>query len=235
MFDVWKNWDAGPPVPYVEKELLARIRHGLILDFGCGSGKGLTRFQRYGWKTIGLDVTIKVPKSRRGEGFIKASGSLLPFKTGVFDVILMAQVLHHLPRPIPALAEVRRCLKKNGYLLMGENVENNVFLRLSRDLCPHYDGARVHNRLRKETVRRLLQNSGLRIVEERSGVFLWLAWYDLTERLSCMKPVRPLSFLVKMIDARLENKLRNSHAQYYCLCDSGLQQKGAATGQAFNL
>jgi SAM-dependent methyltransferase len=214
----WYRWHAGQPVPHVEKDLLFRMKHGRVLDFGCGTGRGISRFQSYGWETVGIDVFLPAKRPLTFGDVAKASGQFLPFQSEVFDVILLAQVLHHLPNPQLALSEVKRCLKKNGFLLIGENIENNCLLRLSRSLYPSHDGMDTlsdYSRFRKNDLRRLIQKSDFEILNESTGVILWVSWYELAKRLSFL---RPLSLFIKKLDHNLETVLPKSHAQYYCLC-----------------
>lgn len=214
----WNEWNDGPPIPYVEKELLSKKKGGLVLDLGCGSCRGMARFRAYGWDTVGIDVIIS-PQRLMGVGdVVKASGLFLPFKDGIFDVIILAQVLHHIPQPHLLLSEVSRCLKRNGFVLIGENIEDNYFIRLGRLLFPSHDGMENisdYSRFRKDGLKDLIQDSGFEIHKEATGTILWVAWYELAKRL---KVLRPLSFFVKEIDNRLEKAFPDSHAQYYCLC-----------------
>jgi SAM-dependent methyltransferase len=162
-------------------------------------------------------VSIKKKPLRMGN-FVKASGQFLPFRNQIFDAMVLAQVLHHLPKPRQALLEVHRCLKKNGYVLIGENIEDNYLIRLGRTLYPTHDGIETrsdYSRFRKEGLKHLIQDSGFTILKEATGVVLWVAWYELTKRLTIL---RPLSFLIKKVDNKLEKALPNLNAQYYFLC-----------------
>jgi SAM-dependent methyltransferase len=214
----WNEWNKGPPIPYVEKELLSKISNGLVLDLGCGTCRGMARFQKYGWEAVGIDITIP-PNRLNGVGdVIKGSGLFLPFREEVFDAIIIAQTLHHVSHPYYVLQEAKRCIKKTGYVLIGENVEDNVLLRLARWLYPTHDGLTKRSdyfRLRKVTVRNMILKAGFKILSEKTGIVTWIFWYEIASRLPIL---RPLSFLVKKIDEALEKLLTNQHVQYYCIC-----------------
>ena len=42
----------------------------------------------------------------------------IPIKSGSFDAVLCVEVFEHLPRPLDALSELSRVLKKNGILIL---------------------------------------------------------------------------------------------------------------------
>ncbi|GAA1878990.1 methyltransferase domain-containing protein [Pseudonocardia ailaonensis] len=108
------------PVP----GLLARLRAGArVLDVGCGTGQ-TTRLvaQEFGSSQVtGIDV---VPEAIA----LAAAGAPLPNLTyevgdavalsGEYDVVLAVDVVHDLPRPVEALAAVRRVLVRGGVLVM---------------------------------------------------------------------------------------------------------------------
>jgi SAM-dependent methyltransferase len=86
-----------------------------VLDIGCGHanlvGAALARSR----SAVGVDVdmgalaTNDVIRSRVG-----ADATRLPFRSGSFDLVLMAWVLEHLPRPATAFREIRRVLRTGG-------------------------------------------------------------------------------------------------------------------------
>ena len=195
---------------------------GLVLDLGCGNGKGMARFKGYGWDAVGIDVVFPDQRHADVGSVAKTSGEFLPFQDEVFDVVLLAQVLHHIPHPHLVLSEVHRCLKKDGLLLFGENVEDNYFLRLSRTIYPSHDGMddlEDYSHFRKSDLQNLIQDSGFKTLNEASGIILWVPWYELAKRLPFL---RPLSLFVKKLDKILERVFPNVHAQYYSLCEKNL-------------
>ncbi len=56
----------------------------------------------------------------------------LPFEDGTFDAVYLSGVLGELPDPERALGEMRRVLKPNGRLLVGEAFLDPDFVRFSR-------------------------------------------------------------------------------------------------------
>jgi SAM-dependent methyltransferase len=86
-----------------------------VLDIGCGHadlvGSSLARSGR----AVGIDTdqhalaTNEVVHYRVG-----ADAEHLPFRRGSFDLVLLAWVLEHLPRPASSFREIRRVLSPGG-------------------------------------------------------------------------------------------------------------------------
>lgn len=96
---------------------LIRHLHGRTLDLGCGIGD-LLAFRR---NTIGVDInprTVEYCRSRGVDARLMDTDRL-PFEGGEFDSVLMDNVLEHIERPEPLLAEVHRVIRPGGNLLIG--------------------------------------------------------------------------------------------------------------------
>lgn len=88
-----------------------------ILDAGCGTSKIIQNLPQ----AIALDILfnklryLKKTNNKR----IQASTITLPFKNGVFDLVLSSQVIEHIPYKPEIFKEFRRVLKTNGTLILG--------------------------------------------------------------------------------------------------------------------
>src|SRR5690349_11533245 len=84
-----------------------------VLDLGCGAGDSVDTFRArdssVDW--IGLDVP-ESPEARKrvrtDARFETFDGISVPFADASFDLVYCKQVLEHVRRPAPLLAEVRR-------------------------------------------------------------------------------------------------------------------------------
>jgi len=87
------------------------------LDVGCGIGD-MVRFRA---QTVGVDVNPKAVAygQARGLAVQQMQPDLLPFPDGAFDGAVLDNVLEHLEKPEPLLAEIRRVLKAGGYFVVG--------------------------------------------------------------------------------------------------------------------
>jgi SAM-dependent methyltransferase len=95
----------------------------LTLDAGCGFGRNAFFAARYGAEVVAVDVLDDaVDAARRntahlvGVHVVQADIYHLPFRRGLFDMILALGVLHHLPRPREAFQALSRGLVSGGRL-----------------------------------------------------------------------------------------------------------------------
>lgn len=114
--------------------LLATVKlpeEGTLLDVGCGSGQTMSWFESLfpGWRTLGMDVMVDgLLAARRSDvtAVCKASALSLPYPDRCVELIVMLDVLQHLPLgggDQAALSEVHRVLKPAGHLLVRTNAQ----------------------------------------------------------------------------------------------------------------
>ena len=92
-----------------------------VLDIGCSDGELLSAIPGLGSESLGIDPTLKSPKS--GSGFRLIPGFFpqdLPADTGLFDAITMLAVLEHFPDSAHAelAAGCHRYLKPGGLVII---------------------------------------------------------------------------------------------------------------------
>lgn len=91
-------------IPFVEGVLASVAKDNTyksVLDIGCGYGTHLGVAQKYGWECFGVEISDharQIAIERHGDyAFIKSTVTeLIPHK---FDLILMLDVIEHLPDP----------------------------------------------------------------------------------------------------------------------------------------
>jgi len=93
-----------------------------VLDLGCGAGDSVDLFRRLdptgSW--VGLDVEGSAEvaaRTRRDAEFATFDGECVPYADGRFDLVYCVQVLEHVRRPGPLLAEAARVLSPGGQLV----------------------------------------------------------------------------------------------------------------------
>lgn len=104
------------------------VRPGdLVLDLGCGAGRHTYAVQRAGAVAVAADrddVAVKgtfqmmhavassdgVPA---GSGLV-ADAARLPFADAVFDRVIAAEILEHIPDDVSVMAEIARVVKPGG-------------------------------------------------------------------------------------------------------------------------
>jgi len=155
---------------------------GKILDIGSADGT-FTKIILERSKAdlvIGIDAlspSVSYAKKRFARNkklkFSVANAEDLPFKRGEFDAVFALEILEHLFTSQKVLAEAKRVLKKNGYLVILIPTENLLFRTIwffwLKTRGKIWQGAHVqkfdHKKLEK-----LVKKSGFRIVAKK--VFL---------------------------------------------------------------
>ena len=103
-----------------------RFQGRRVLEVGCGNAYTLARYAEKGAQIYGIDLTeaaIKIARKRfayrtlKGD-FTVGDAEKLPYKTESFDCVCSMGVLHHVPDPEKAVAEIYRCLKPGGRLIV---------------------------------------------------------------------------------------------------------------------
>lgn len=96
-----------------------------ILELGAGNGQYSLILKKRGFKnTFISDISIKgLAAAKRymkceDDCFFAVDAENIPFQSGTFDVIFMAASLHHLQSPQRCIAEMKRCVKKGGLVIV---------------------------------------------------------------------------------------------------------------------
>ena len=98
---------------------LSTLEGKTVLDVGCGFGAyGKAAERRGASMSVGIDINREYIEKSALDLSVLADAHALPFRDSCFDIILMVEVLEHLPREIEALREAKKVLKKGGLLLL---------------------------------------------------------------------------------------------------------------------
>ena len=92
----------------------------VALDIGCNSG-GLGRLlSERGCYIIGIDLALHFLPLAVKKGYvaaIQADAAALPFRDGSFPVVILSEILEHVPDAERCVAEAARVLMPHGWLL----------------------------------------------------------------------------------------------------------------------
>jgi 2-polyprenyl-3-methyl-5-hydroxy-6-metoxy-1,4-benzoquinol methylase len=128
-----------------------------LLDAGCGSGRTLEELERYG-DVCGIDVNSEAADAARARGHEVVTGPLeqLPWEAARFDVITCLDVIEHLPDERPAMLELARVCKPEGWMVLT--------VPAYPALWSHHDEANHHyRRYSRRTLRAAVAGAGWRI------------------------------------------------------------------------
>lgn len=140
-------------------EVLKRAKSdtpGLILDFGCGDGTTSYFFNKhfpdhfiYGIDVSSASIKIANEKKIANSEFTSFDGENIPFDAETFDVVFIANVLHHIDFNLhhQVLNECRRVLKHNSRIFIFEhNPLNPVTRKLFNDCIFDRDAKLLHQK-----------------------------------------------------------------------------------------
>jgi SAM-dependent methyltransferase len=104
----------------------------MLLDAGCGKKGIMELYEKKNLLTVGIDLSLSAMKENRSmDVFAVSNLKDIPFRNGVFDIIISAWVLEHLSDPMAAFREFYRILKDRGNLILVTNSIYNPMMFLS--------------------------------------------------------------------------------------------------------
>jgi SAM-dependent methyltransferase len=98
---------------------LTTVKGKTVLDLGCGFGAcGKFALKMGADVVIGCDFFKDYLSKARKLECVQSDVQELPFKNASFDMVLMSEVLEHVPYPVKTLQEIMRVSKKQSFLLI---------------------------------------------------------------------------------------------------------------------
>jgi len=142
-----------------------------IVDIGCATGRLISSLQETGWRVRGVEICkpsaeygIKTYGIRIHIGTLESAG----FKDASFRVVHCSHLIEHLTDPVTFLAEVRRVLSADGWLILSTPNISGFQAKLMRanwrSAIP--DHLFLYS---KKTISRLLSSNGFEV----AGIKTW--------------------------------------------------------------
>lgn len=114
------NWKEGRLQKCIS--IMESIPVGSLLDIGCSNGAWGKEWQSRGWKVSGIDVNpdqVKLAQQSGIDAYVcDLNRESIPFQDNQFDLIFAGEVIEHLVDTDGFIADVRRCCKPGGKLLL---------------------------------------------------------------------------------------------------------------------
>ena len=160
-----------------QRGLEAPTAPGRWLDVGFGDGTLLMTAQEWGFDVLGIDLRGDSVEALRALGVPARRTALEQLdEPGEFDVITMADVLEHMPFPLPALDQVHRLLGERGVLYLSmPNADTASWRSLDREgRNPYWVEIEHYHNFTRERLQGLLRRRGFEPI-----------WYGISNRYKC--------------------------------------------------
>lgn len=117
-----------------------------VLEVGCGVGRITTRISKIAKEVYAIDVNEAVLEVAKRKAlaqklhnikFYRVSADEIRFPSNFFDVVLCSWCLHHISRKHETLRQIKKVLKRDGYLVIIEGSSKNDYVRLSSRVKPN--------------------------------------------------------------------------------------------------
>lgn len=151
-------------------------RPGRCLEIGCGNGWVLAALREQGWRVVGIERTAASARFARHQlGLPILVGSLDAIRNeAAFDLVVLHQVLEHLPDPMTTLRHCARLLRPGGTLIVAVPNLGSWQFAFARHHWLHLDLPRHLNHFTPATLQTAFARAGLEMTRTR-----YVSWeYD---------------------------------------------------------
>ncbi len=152
---------------------------GHMLEIGCANGFFLDEARRRNWEVRGVEISkwaASYAKEKLNLNIIEGSIKDVAFPDKFFDVIVMLDVLEHLPDPKHALLKMRKILKNDGILYISIP---DISSAMSRVLRAKWWGINKFHLFyfSKKTLEKMLYACGFRVKEYNTHIRIFSISY----------------------------------------------------------
>lgn len=182
-----------------------------VLDVGCGSGLSLLEANALGGQAYGIEADPNVHRIAEELGLRIAIGSLHdnPFPNVSFDLIVLNQVIEHIPEPSLALEAIHKRLKPGGKVVLAFPNRSALSRRIARERWIHWHIPYHLHHFDYLRFRKMAERVGYRVVSSRTVTPN--IWTILQVRAFGYKPERglpnPMWVVVSLPERRGEDEI----------------------------
>jgi len=164
------------------------------LDVGSGIGNNIGTLLEFFNNITATDISkgalrLSSEKFKNNNiNFEVANLQKMPFADNSFDLVICTEVIEHCENPVEALKELKRILKKDGYLIISapnyfnfaglyKSISEKMFNRLWDAWGNHENG--VENFITCNKLKKYFNNLNLEIIADRGGDLIrsWLPFF----------------------------------------------------------
>jgi ubiquinone/menaquinone biosynthesis C-methylase UbiE len=120
--EMWERGSRKAIIPFLSSYI---PKGSNVIDLGCGYGYGAWKLHQTGYDVIGIDLSNEMVEKAKARGenerlrFIQGDLTKLPFADETFSGAMAINSLEWTERPLEALQEAKRVLKRGGYFCVG--------------------------------------------------------------------------------------------------------------------
>jgi len=125
-----------------------------VLDMGCAQATASLILAENGFDVTAFDLNrnfLDYAKKKKEFGeisFVCGNAMHLPFRKNYFDIIIMGELIEHVAYPEKLIKQAKRCMKKNGILII-TTPNNHLFLgRISGCRAPLFENIAERKKMR---------------------------------------------------------------------------------------
>ena len=141
-----------------------------VLDFGCGAGYSLVEMSEIGVDCYGIEADTNVKIIAKELGLKLHVGTLedSPFKNIKFDLIILNQVLEHVPDPIHLIDKFKSMLSENGIIVISVPNVDSIYRKIFKFKWINWHIPYHIHHFNKETVSELFKRNGYKIIKVKT-------------------------------------------------------------------
>ncbi len=142
----------------------------LFLDIGCGSGVSLIEAEILGAKAFGLetDPNVRIIGKNLNLNIFQGNLEESPFKDTKFNLIVLNQVIEHIPEPDILLKKLTTKLTKNGLIIISFPNVNSFWRFLFKEKWINWHVPYHLHHFKEKNFGRLLSKCGFQIIKKKS-------------------------------------------------------------------
>ena len=148
-----------------------------VLDIGCYTGEFLSHFPR-DWAKAGIEPSGSAASVAQDRDIRIIGNDFFgtPIESGVYGVITAMNIIEHMPDPGAFIRKAADSLGGGGILVIETGDVHSRYARLMGEHWGYYHLPEHVSFFSREALVKLMQRSGLEIVENRSNLFFKKPW-----------------------------------------------------------
>jgi SAM-dependent methyltransferase len=183
-----------------------------MLDVGCGAGELMAQHRELGWSVTGIEPDSHAAALSRDRGLEVHHGTVFDAPLGGrnFDVILMSQVIEHLPDPVEALRHAARWLAPSGKVVLITPNASSLCFKLFGSRWFPLEAPRHLFLFDPNTIRLLAAKAGLECRSSKTRCEGWIVDYSIHYQ-QTQSAVLPADLSERELMVKQSERIRTKH------------------------